>query len=467
MAFTIHFEQDKVNSKGLTPILARVTINRAHWRINTNIRIKPNSWNKDREEVRRSEPDYAKYNDGINNIKRTLQALYIDLQQKENVVSLKKLRSSYERGHSTVDFVEFIENHISNMIKRGSQNTSKQYSDFLVKFNNFAKKKHFNRITMNDINVDVVMQFENYVRDLPSQRTKNENQKLHPNTVRRILRVFRTIMNDAVRERVIDVNDNPFIRYKMPSEIRTSKEQLTPDEIKAIENAPIPKTSKLRHYRNAFLFSYYNAGIRIEDICLMRMSNIEHTNEGYRLTYVMKKVSKPYSSKQTSGAIRILEEYWSNENPKDDFLFPFLSQYSCLPKFSSIEEIYCLSPENQSLITKKIESQECLINAGLKDIARIAGIEKKLSFHVSRHSFARNAHLKGATTDELQVALNHSDPKVTQHYIGDLGFNMMDDLTNKVFGDSNKEKLLRAISSYDDKCLTDKKTKAILAMLKD
>lgn len=464
MSFSINFERNSRTTKeGLRAIMLRVTINRELWRIMTGVEIKDSDWNAVKQEVRRTNPNHTILNEKLQLRRKEIDSLYHELEKKHATATLSMLCSAYEREHVECTFDEFLCQHIDLLKSRGSLNTCKSYNVFLVKFREFAKKRHKGTVKIADITVELVKEYESYLRTLSNQR--DSTKKLHPNTVHGQMKMFKAIVNDMVREGLIEVNDNPFIRYEMPPVIKTTKEQLTPLEIKAIENAIIPKTSKLWHIRNIFLFSYYNAGIRIEDIFLLRMKNITYVNGEYRLQYLMRKVQKPYNSKQAIKAIEIINQYWSEEKNKDDFLFPFLSQYNSIVKFDSVEQLTALPLEQQLHINRKIESQESIVNQGLKEIAKIAKIDKHITFHVSRHSFSRTAHLQGASTDELQVALNHSDPRVTQHYIGELGLNIMDNLTDKVFGESNKTKLIQAIHMCDEKKLTDRLTEKIMSLL--
>lgn len=464
MTFSINFElNNRTNKRGLRSVMLRVTIDRRPWRLVTGVEVRESDWNNAKQDIRRSNPNYAQLNSKLQLCRKEVEDLYHELEKRHENVTMNLLKTAYEQNHVEYTFEEYLIQHIDMLKMRGSLNTSKSYSDFLVKFQDFAKKRHKGTIMIPDLTLEMVKEYEVYLRSLSNQR--NPSKTLHPNTIHRHLKIFRAIVNDMVREGLIEVNDNPFMRYEMPSVISTHKEHLTPSEIKAIEEVKIPKTLKLWHIRNIFLFSYYNAGIRIEDIFLLRMGNVTHSDGEYRLQYLMRKVQKPYNSKQAPKAAKILEYYWNEDKPKGDFLFPFLTQYNSLPKFEGVEQLTLLPLEQQKQVDDKIESQETIVNIGLKKIASMAEIDKNLSFHVSRHSFSSIAHLRGASTDELQVALNHSDPRVTQHYIGDLGLNVMDNLTDKVFGEGNKAKLLQAIRKCDDKKLTDKLTEKILTML--
>ena len=66
----------------------------------------------------------------------------------------------------------------------------------------------------------------------------------------------------------------------------------------------------------------------------------------------------------------------------------------------------------------RIGAKTALINKELKRIANMAGIEKKISFHVSRHSFAKAAKKKGVDNLKVQELFAHSSLKITEGYMG-------------------------------------------------
>ena len=57
------------------------------------------------------------------------------------------------------------------------------------------------------------------------------------------------------------------------------------------------------------------------------------------------------------------------------------------------------------------------INRRLKDILAMAGIEKHISFHISRHTFAKQWIINGGNVVSLSKLLGHSSLDITQNYI--------------------------------------------------
>lgn len=71
------------------------------------------------------------------------------------------------------------------------------------------------------------------------------------------------------------------------------------------------------------------------------------------------------------------------------------------------------------------------MNAYLKEIADICGIEKELTTHTGRHSYATSVCLaNGVTIENVAKMLGHSDTKMTRHYTRVLDKSIMRDMTN-------------------------------------
>ena len=69
----------------------------------------------------------------------------------------------------------------------------------------------------------------------------------------------------------------------------------------------------------------------------------------------------------------------------------------------------------QDLLLPVISNQK--MNAYLKEIADIIGIEKNLTFHVARHTFATTVTLQnGISIESVSRMMGHSNIKTTQHY---------------------------------------------------
>ncbi len=106
--------------------------------------------------------------------------------------------------------------------------------------------------------------------------------------------------------------------------------------------------------------------------------------------------------------------YWINVNrTKTDTK----SLIPLLPQAQAILDAYADHPECEVKGTLLPVKSNQKMNAYLKEIADLCGIEKKLTFHIARHTFATTVTLSnGVPIESVSAMLGHRSIKTTQHY---------------------------------------------------
>ena len=140
---------------------------------------------------------------------------------------------------------------------------------------------------------------------------------------------------------------------------------LTNLEIKMISDYKLTPGSEMAIHRDLFLFSYYVCGLRLSDILILKWDNFDGTN----IHYYSRKSKTPSIISLSAEAMIIITKYSQNRK-KDEFIFPVLAGW--------------IDDHDNEKINKAIPFVAKLINTNLNTIARMAGIEKNLSYHVSR-----------------------------------------------------------------------------------
>lgn len=212
---------------------------------------------------------------------------------------------------------------------------------------------------------------------------------------------FRRLINDKLYK-----GDNPFDSVSI-SATPVKKEKLTFEEIEKLENLSLE--DDLNHTRNMFLFSYYCRGVRFQDVVSLKG---KHIYEG-RIHFVASKTEKHMSVRIHEKLQQILDQYPTED---DQFVFPYM-----VDGLTGLDYI------------RKMDSINTIVNRNLKVIALVAGIKKKLTFHIARHSFA--FHLKKKTGSEATVkdALQHSSAHTTRRYLESLEDDFLDDAVEKLY----------------------------------
>ena len=445
--FTLEIKKTPT-SQGKFPIYIRITKDRKHKRIKTSVELaRLSDWNprgsKNHNWVRASERNASKWNDAL--------ALELeeacDIYRENKQESIEALAQKVKGKGASPSFLAFANAHAEELEAQGRSN-AKHYKTFCKKFESFLASEGKKDISFSDLTPAVITAFESYLNKAISEKAKGKAQRLHPNYIRTLLVKFRALVNNAITMDLMPADSYPFRRgkYTFPKGVATKKDALEESEIEAIKALEYPEKSLLWNTKNAFLFSFYCAGIRVGDLLQLRWLNI--TEEGTRLDYTMGKNHKPINYTLVSQAKDILALYRTEESQPSDYIFPLLDSSQMYAKETDIDT---MPVELKKQLFNHIYSKNALLNKYLKKIAKDAGINKTLSFHISRHSFASLAREKAVPSKVVQEALAHSSLTTTERYLHSFGAEETDSALKKVFSTSTtkEDALLEALKGLD------------------
>jgi integrase/recombinase XerD len=383
--------------EGLYEVYLRITQNRKHKRIKLiGISVKKADFNRKAKYgkwIRTKNPDHKKLNDSLKSEIKKAEDNFKELEKKKQSLSLYSIKQKIINPNSQ-SFYDYARKEYEYY------KTSTKYSYSFVKhFNSiiFNKMKTFTDLKglpdllFSDLTLGFLKEYESYLTKLGNKT----------NTIHKNMGFIKALINDAIEESLIKPEDSPFLHYKL-KKTSVNKDKLSREEIQKIEELALPGGTLIDHSRNMFLFSFYMAGIRASDCIKLQWRNVI---EG-RLIYYMDKNEKPVNLKIGTKAEDILSRYRKPDSKPNDFIFPLLDSRR---DFS-----------DRIILFNQVSSKNALINKYLRKIAKHddVKIEKKLSFHISRHSFASLAKNEmGISTDKISELLNHSSPSVTKAYL--------------------------------------------------
>jgi integrase len=372
----------KIKPDGTAPIWLRLTEHRRSRFVNTGLFLKPSYWDPKKCTIRKFDSsDALKSRLDQFNLRLVNTMAELDRDGRLNVDNLV---SRLKREDGSMLFQEYAIQFLKSLLDDERYHAFKKTQVAVNKLEEFRGGKP---IPLTDINSEMLGQF---VKWLVSFKQNN------PNTISKDVEGIRRILRQAHKDGIIkSVPDAEGVKRT-----KTTKEKLHPDQIEAIKAVELEPDSLLWHTRNYFLFSYYYAGIRWGDICTLKWSDIK---DG-KLYYVMSKTQKRYPApfKIPEQGLEILEHYREGKKA-DDFIFPILKPGRDYSDFR--------------FLNQQIDSNNSMINVRLKHIAKLAGIDVTVSFHVSRHSFAYLLLLNKASIYEISKALAHENLTVTETYL--------------------------------------------------
>lgn len=456
MATTFNFELNSTANKvGKYAIMLRITQNRKHKRLKTSIELNRKSdWNPKAQKIRSSEPNYVKWNDVLEKELENAKSKYRELKE-EGLATADKIKHEITSSEKTASFLAYARQRTEEIYNAGSIRNWKKYNGFCNKLETYQTDKNgqLRDLTFAEITPAYLAKFEAYLYTLHNER--EPEKMLHPNTIQVILNIFRTLVKRAIDvEGLIKPDKNPFLTFKY-SGVKTIKDKLDIEEIRKIESLDLSEGSLIWNCRNYFLFSFYCAGIRIGDLIQLRWSNITSEN---RICYEMGKNHKVRDLKLVPQALNILSYYRKEDAKPSDYIFPMLDNNAAWAKAATQEEKDVMPAELKKLLFNQISAKTALINKELKKIALLADIDKKISFHVSRHSFAKIAKQKGVDNSNIKELLAHSNLKITEGYMGNFDTAENDKALESIFEKDkpviDEAALLKQLQSLSHDALT-------------
>ena len=425
MAATFKIELNHKRSKdGGYCIFIRICQDRRYKRYKTAVSVyKKNDFNPTAKKgnwVKSSDPDYIKKNlllkDELDAVSDTYQE-----EKSKGEVSIIKVAEKRKNGEVSPRFLPYAISIAEEIKDTGHIRNAKKYKNFCNKLNTFSPQ-----ISFVDIDTAFLKKFETHLLQLPNER--KPDQRLSVNAVYAEMKTFRAIMN---RARNIDhlIDRNPFENYHL-KQSKTGKDKLTREEISTIENLVLEKGSVAWHTRNAFMLSFYCAGIRAGDLIQMRWGNI---GQDGRICYQMDKNGKTRDLAMVRQAKEILDLYDIGEHKPGDYIFPFMPNNAPWAKYITYEQKKVMPVPMLEQMLNKVGSINAIFNKNLKRIAEQAGINKHVTFHVSRHSFATMALQENVDTMTIKGALAHASLQTTEGYLQEFNMSAIDTTLQRLF----------------------------------
>lgn len=382
-------------------LLLRITVDRKHARIKLPYSVRTDQFNKDPNQshyIRQNHKRHAKINAEIEDKIQEAKDTAKEIEKDGKAITALSIKARMLQPKS-LSFFKYAEKLAEALEKSKRIGNFKKYRTITEKLKEFRKGED---LLFQEIDVAFLNKYQAHLEKLGNAT----------NTVHGNLRTIRAIYYRAIDEELVKQGNNPFFTFKMKAG-KAERVRLTFDELLLIEKLDLKKGELLWNVRNAFMFAFYCAGIRVSDILMLKWSNI---NNG-RLEYEMYKTKLRHSVKLVDQAKAILGSY--NKGKPEDYIFPFFS--------SDIDY------SDELFLFNQLASKTTLLNKSLKTIATKAKINKKISTHTARHTFADLARQKDINLYNISKALGHSKLNVTENYLASFDEKAVDDTMDEIF----------------------------------
>ena len=364
----------RINAKGLIPIFCKLSLGENKKPFSTGLFIRPDQWDKMSQRVKGAED----YNKLINNKLSEIEAQFIRIEKQlydeGKDITLAEVYSRYLGKTDEKSLCMVFEERISRMESLvGTEYTASTLQKFKEVY---AHVRLFIReytrqqdIPLKQLNYRFIQQFVEFLL----------GKRLKPITINKIIQRLRQMVLYAIRCDYL--SRDPFIDHK-PLKEKKQIVFLTAEELHKLESHTFHQR-RLETVKQIYLFSVYT-GLGYHEASILQPKHIQIGFDGKEwITITRLKTDKEVSIPLLPQAKAILSLFEASIEVQQGFLLPRIS--------------------NQK------------INSYMKEIADVLGIEKKLTHHTARKTFASTILLyNGVPIEVVSQLLGHSDIKVTQ-----------------------------------------------------
>lgn len=383
----IHFylKMDKIKSNGLCPIYAKLFLHNKSITLSTGKSILKERWEKtDHLRSVYKNPKEKVIKESLDIYEYKAISLYNRLLRENKIINVSDFKD------------ELLDKPKQEVLKMNMLNIIDLHNEYFTKLVNINERaaaslqkyqrvksiveeynlKYFGNkdIDISKINGAYIYNLESYMK---FESKYNDKIGIENNSIVKYFKNLKTIFNYAIKLDYLE--KNPFNKYN--GKINTLEAIfLNMEELSRIEQKTF-NMDRLEKVKDIFLFSCYTGYAPVDALKLTRENIIKDNNNNLWINTKRQKTGVRANVPILPPVLKIINKYQ-------------FSGDGLLPKIS-----------NQKM------------NAYLKEIADIVGINKKLTWYVSRHTFATTVTLaNGIKIENVSTMLGHTTIRQTQHY---------------------------------------------------
>ena len=363
-------QKNRKNKKGYCPIRCRITYYKKRKEFSMGFFINPDYWNSTKQKATLPDDNYI--NNQLSLIKQKINQAFLFLQVNSKSFDVADVYLQF-KGESTKENKTLLEvfivhnNRMEKLIgKEYTRSTFHKFKEAKMHIENFLKTSYKkNDMLLEAIKSNFLNDFDFYLKS-----EKNHKQITINKSIQRVRKIVKLALSEGF------ILKDPFLLYK-PKRVVKNIVFLTTEELKSLEEYSF-KQNRLQLVKELFIFCCYT-GLAYQEMSTLKANHIVIGFDGNEW----------------------IEMY--RLKTKSNISVPLL------PKAKAILVKY----ENQ---LPSISNQK--FNSYLKEIAEVVGIQKNLTHHIARKTFATTVLLYNNVPIEIvSQLLGHSSIKITQsHY---------------------------------------------------
>ena len=369
-------ERTETNPDTVYPIVGKIIIGNTIAQFGSKLKIEERLWNVKSGRAIGKSRVAVELNREINKINLSIHTHYRDIFKRTGKVTAIEVKNAFQ-GIATAQkmllalFGEMMEDFKGRIGIDRAQSTYKQYEVLYKQLKQFLREEyHVEDIPLTELDLSFIEALNFFFR---------VKRRMKPRTVKARITLLNKMIRLALHRRII--TRPPFDGFEL-EKTELKNKSLTSDELDLLMKTPL-KSGTQRFIRDMFLFSTFT-GLAYADLHKLSWKDIITEDDGSLwISANRQKSHTEFNVKLLNIPIQIIE-YYKGLAP-DGKVFPPMSLGQ--------------------------------VNVGLKRIARNCGINRALSFHQARYTFASQICLsQGVPIESVSRMLGHKHIETTQRY---------------------------------------------------
>ena len=386
-------KKNKIRTNGTAPIYLRITIDGKAAEIAAKRYIDPKKWDNKAHKAVGNSQEAKILNAYLKTLEQQVYDFHYLMLKEEDFVTAESLKSKLLGTDVTTRMlIPIFQEHndkVEALVgKDFAPGTLERYKTSLKHTQEFLNWKYkVSDIDITKIDHVFIMDYDFWLRSV---------RKCANNTAVKYIKNFKKIIRLCMANGWL--SKDPFLGYKAKLKV-VERPYLAKEEIQAVYEKEFA-SDRLSQVRDIFLFSCYT-GLAYVDVKQLSKSNINTGIDGNQWIFTRRQKTDTSTRVPLLPLAQELVLKYENHPQcvNSDVLFPVLS--------------------NQKM------------NSYLKEIASVCGINKDLTFHIARHTFATTVTLSnGVPIESVSKMLGHTNIKTTQHYAKILDKKVSYDMVN-------------------------------------
>lgn len=375
-AVLFYINRQKIKKNGMCPLMGRISINAEIAQFSTGIDIDPSLWDAKAYCMKGKSRHAIEGNFQIKQQNERIHRYYKQILDEQGYITAELVKNAVSGiGRKKENLLELFREHNEEYTKQvGVTRSGESLRNYISVYKQTERFLYVHYgiedIPLRQLELSFIEKFDSFLRI---------EQGFTAHTVSGYTIILRKMIRRAISQGTL--HKNPFVAY-IPEQPPRKRRHMTREELDKFIAVPIA-SKYICHTRDMFIFSTFT-GLSYADMCNLSDENI-HKDQNGRLWIKIKR-------QKTNSLCDI---------PLLDIPLQIIEKYKPERKGNKIFNMTVLSH----------------MNVNLKKIAKLCGIEKRITYHQSRHNFATLITLaKGVPLETVSQMMGHKCFRTTQIY---------------------------------------------------